>query len=75
MGCFREVEWTAPVSDVNVRAPVHQMISDHNLGGCIMEERVDGNENDYQGEVMDCTLPVENVISTKYQGGRDLFLI
>ena len=63
------------MSDMNKGAPVHQMVRDDDLRRGVMEEGVNGEEEDNQGGVMRRTSPLEEVISTKEGRGRDTPLV
>ena len=45
-GFVWEVEGAIPMRNVNLWAAIHQMVRDDDLRGGVMEERVNGEEND-----------------------------
>ena len=47
-----KVERTIPVRYVNLRATIHQVVRNDDLRGGVMEERVNGEEEDNQGEAV-----------------------
>ena len=60
-----EVEGAVPMRDVNLRATVYQMIRNDDLRRGIMEERVNGEEDDDQREAMRRTAPLKEMLSSK----------
>ena len=68
-GFVWEIEGTIPVRYMNQGAAVHQMVRDNDLRGGVMEERINGEEDDDQGEAMGRAAPLKEMISSK-EGGR-----
>ena len=65
MGFVWEVERAIPVRDVNQGATIHQMVRDDDLRGGVVEERINGEEEDDQRETMSCTTPLKQMLSFK----------
>ena len=61
--------------DVNLGATVHQMVRNNDLRRGVMEERINGEEDDDQRESMRSTAPLEEVFSSKQGGSRNNPLI
>ena len=51
--------------DVNLRATVYQMVRNDDLRGGVVEERIDGEEDDNQRESMRWTAPLKEMFSSK----------
>ena len=60
-----EVEGAIPIRDVNLGATVHQMIRNNDLRSRIVEERINGEEDDDQGETMRRTAPLKEMFSSE----------
>ena len=61
--------------DVNLGATIHQVVRYNDLRGGVVEEWIDGEENDDQRETMRGASPLKKVLSSKKGGGRDDSLI
>ena len=48
MGFVWEIERAIPVRYVNLRTTIHQMVRNNDLRGGVMEERINGEEDDDQ---------------------------
>ena len=57
--------------DVNLGATIHQMIRNSDLRRGVMEERIDGEEDDDQRETMRGAAPLKEMLSSKQGGSRD----
>ena len=56
---------------VNLGANIHQVVRDNDLRGGIMEERINGEEDDDQREAMRRAAPLKEMFSSKQGRSRD----
>ena len=66
-----EIKGAIPMRDVNLGATIHQVVRNNDLRRGVMEERIDGEEDDDQGKTMRGASPLEEVFSSKKGGGRN----
>ena len=58
--------------DVNLGATIHQMVRDNDLRRGVVEERINGEEDDDQRESMRRAAPLKEMFSSKQRGsGND----